>query len=355
MPPPEHGEHLALLPDPDDTQSEECQDKDLPSRSLWRGRLSFVLTLLLVVAAVDILSVIYISHIFQTYYADENAGLNELEFANPNVGLDALYKSGIVNASRIEPILNTPRLVAQVYHDHPSRLAPTGEHEYYSAWFGTLSPHERHLQVDPNTHTIVQFRAIDFGMEECALVLRLPGVDEKLEGKDPFLVDSRSMLDFYSLDVPRVLDVKKLSWRTRPSRGNKVSTLLVRTEAETEVARFPCPWGSLHTFEVACAKGSQCLVDVWSTQNTTWGRSSFFMDPRAVADETPAQGCRCISIRLSEGKIIWYISYLPIDVVARLVLPCTKPCPAFRDAAADCFSLLSGCRIPIRTTERGHA
>ncbi|OCH85534.1 hypothetical protein OBBRIDRAFT_739734 [Obba rivulosa] len=210
------------------------------------------------------------ARIIRTVYPERYVEDSKLEIASPYVGLHDLYRSGKVNASKIEPILVSPRVIAQVYRDRPERLAPVGEHDFLNQ-YGTLAPNEKHLFVNPNTHTIAQFRTVDFGMEECSLVIRLPRYDEPLEGKDPFLMDPSSTLAVYTLDVPGTLDVRMLSWRTHPARTSKLGSLIPRAGEESEVARFPCVWASLHTFEVACAIGSECLLDVWSSQNKTWG------------------------------------------------------------------------------------
>ncbi|KAI0643351.1 hypothetical protein C8Q79DRAFT_915164 [Trametes meyenii] len=209
------------------------------------------------------------SRIMNTVYAD--VGTTDLEFASPYYGLAELYASGTINASHIDPILNTPRVVAQVFSDRPGELAPVGEHDTFNKVFGTLSPHEKHLQVSPNTHTIAQFRTFDFGMEDCALMLRLPGPDDRIESAEPFRFNELSVLDVFRLDAPKPLDVRTLSFNTRPPARDKVATVAPHAGGETDVARFPCAWGTLHTFEVRCAPGSDCLLDVWSSQNTTWG------------------------------------------------------------------------------------
>lgn len=124
------------------------------------------------------------------------------------------------------------------------------------------------------THTIAQFRVIDFGMEDCSLTLRLPSANEPLEGTEPFNFNPTSALDVFRLNAPKALDVRTLSYRSRPPVAEKTAAVLVRAGEEIEITRFPCKWASLHTFELACSAGSDCLIDVWSTQNKTWGAYS---------------------------------------------------------------------------------
>ena len=107
-----------------------------------------MLALLVVVVATDAITLLYMSRIMDTVYADLST--DDLEFANPYHGLDALYSSGTIESSKIDPIQNIPRVIAQVFPDQPKDLAPVGEHDMFNKVFGTLSPHEKHLQVSPS-------------------------------------------------------------------------------------------------------------------------------------------------------------------------------------------------------------
>ncbi|TFK82242.1 hypothetical protein K466DRAFT_500655 [Polyporus arcularius HHB13444] len=207
---------------------------------------------------------------FDTVFQDKDFALN-LEYANPYIGLKELYESGKLNSSEIAPILIRPRVSAQVFVDQPDKLAPRGEHDYWDETWGMLSPNERRLHVTPKVHTVVQFRAIDFGMEDCRLVFTLPKLGAQLEDHASFSMHPASRFDVFRLAVERPIDVKKLSYRTKPKVAEKVATLQARMDGDTLIHRFTCPWSSLHVFEVACAEGSECMVDTWSSQNATYG------------------------------------------------------------------------------------
>ena len=45
------------------------------------------------------------------------------------VGLDELYSTGQINASRHDPIINKPRRVGQVYRMHPNKASPVDAYE----------------------------------------------------------------------------------------------------------------------------------------------------------------------------------------------------------------------------------
>ena len=108
-------------------------------------------------------------------------------------------------------------------------------------------------------------------MEDCQLVFTLPALGAPLENPAWFTMDAGSRFDVFRLAAERPLDVKKLSYRTKPKVSQKVATLHAHPNEETEIYRFPCPRASLHVFEIACAEGSDCFLDAWSSQNTTYG------------------------------------------------------------------------------------
>lgn len=117
----------------------------------------------------------------------------------------------------------------------------------------------------------MQFHAIDFGMEDCRLVFTFPPLTGPLEDGASFSMNPSSHFDVFRLATARPLDIKRLSYRTRPQIVERVAALQARVGGETEIHRFPCPRGSLHVFEVACVEGEDCMVDTWSSQNTTYG------------------------------------------------------------------------------------
>ncbi|KAH9915553.1 uncharacterized protein BXZ73DRAFT_106102 [Epithele typhae] len=284
-------ENYSLLPngDRDSLEFGEGDNKhDEVTRGDWSHRpassrapscLTWTLALLVLVAATDGIALFAMHRILDTTYASLSPG--ELEFASPYHGLDTLYRSGRQQPPTLAPALTLPRLVAQVFPDRPREPAPVGEHEYFARAFGTLNPRERRLHVAPAVHTVAQFRALDFGMDECSLVVHLPGPADPLEGPEaePFRWsgdDEPLELEVTMLDAgDRPVDVRALSYATRPraKAGEPVRRVRPRRGEETEVGRFPCKWGTMPTFEVACApgQGSGCLLDVWTTQNTTYG------------------------------------------------------------------------------------
>ena len=110
-----------------------------------------MLALVVVIVATDGIALLYMSRIMNAVYADLNN--DELDFANPYYGLDTLYGSGQMKSSKIDPIQNIPRVVAQVFPDRPKELAPVGEHDLFNKVFRMVSPHKKHLSVSPASPT----------------------------------------------------------------------------------------------------------------------------------------------------------------------------------------------------------
>jgi hypothetical protein len=114
---------------------------------------------------------------------------------------------------------------------------------------------------------VLQFRAMDFGMERCALVLRLPPLNESV-----WSGTNTTILDVCALDAAHLLDARVISWARRPDCRKHVGTFIPLADGEVQLPDFPCPWGSLHTYEVACTSNAlDCSMDVWSTQHAPWG------------------------------------------------------------------------------------
>lgn len=111
-------------------------------------------------------------------------------------------------------------------------------------------------------------------MEQCQLALKLPGLTEKLDDPYHFQGDRDVvLLDVCELewDTPREMDLKDISWSTRPPCRQQMGTFSATPGAEVSLPEFPCLWGELRTIEVSCSSQNvDCVVDVWSSQNATW-------------------------------------------------------------------------------------
>ncbi|KAI0078580.1 hypothetical protein K474DRAFT_1641210 [Panus rudis PR-1116 ss-1] len=199
----------------------------------------------------------------------------ELEVRNTYVGMDELYSLGIVNSSQYPPMINRPRVNAHVSKAEPNKVFPVDElREVTDA--GRVSPPDRRLIVSGDVTTIAQFRVLDFGMERCQLAISLPRLGQ--ETSHPFVFqgnpDTGVRLDVYELQADKKLPLEaaKLSWRSKPKRGQRVGTIVARPGAEEKLPEFPCKWGEHHAFEVTCAGGEKCMIDARAAlQSENWG------------------------------------------------------------------------------------
>ncbi|EPS93648.1 hypothetical protein FOMPIDRAFT_1026461 [Fomitopsis schrenkii] len=254
-------ESIALLDEGEQTPSDvirQVQRRLQPEPKSTLSQWTTVALLLFVV--VDLLAYLYV---FSSIFHNISAPSPELEFRTPYRGLDDLYGSGEANSSKHDPIENVPRVAAIVNSEHPDKVYPQDEHRRLTA-YGTVTPLDRHLRVSSTYHTILQFRVMDYGMERCALALRLPSNEDG----DPKSAD----IELSVLDVSPQLDPSTISWSSRPASRNVVGTLRASSGEEVRLPEFPCRWGSLYAFEVSCAPGSPtCDVDVWADRDGTWG------------------------------------------------------------------------------------
>ena len=117
----------------------------------------------------------------------------------------------------------------------------------------------------------MQFRAIDYGMENCSLALAegaAAGLDVEL--------------DVWELaEAPRRLnsnlDVRTLTWASRPARKEHIGVLSVIGGILGETRTFACSSGSYHTLEIACATMRGCDVDILGVGHGESGATpSFF-------------------------------------------------------------------------------
>ena len=121
-------------------------------------------------------------------------------------------------------------------------------------------------------------------MERCQLALRLPTLDATLPDPYRFYGDSDTVLVEVceSPTSDRLLDLAMLSWASRPQCRAHVGTFAATPGREVTLSEFPCKWGEVRTFEMSCAsQNPDCVVDVWSSQNETWGR---FHCARSIAE-----------------------------------------------------------------------
>ncbi|THU88471.1 hypothetical protein K435DRAFT_585599, partial [Dendrothele bispora CBS 962.96] len=138
-----------------------------------------------------------------------------------------------------------------VFDDDPLR---------YMTNTGMVSPEERKVRVS-NT-----FRAIDFGMESCELVIRFTTPEFKINSFP---------LSLYRLEGNSTLNTKILSHNNRPARTGHVGDIQVTPFGHSVQwnTTFACHWDELLLFELTCAgndkesptksQDARCEVEWW--------------------------------------------------------------------------------------------
>ncbi|KAH8991445.1 hypothetical protein EDB86DRAFT_3079868 [Lactarius hatsudake] len=193
----------------------------------------------------------------------------KLETPSTYINFDLLYRNGTKTNHRFPPIQGLPRALAQVSAAEPDKVYPQWPVSFMAA-YGTVPYNDRRLLVEPEISTFVQFRALDYGMENCSLALRIPEY-----GSDAMeIARVGSTIDVWSLAVDSKVDLQTLSYRTLPPRVDKVGSFTPRYNTTEQLPSFACESGTYHAFLLACPQGARkedCWVDVTSIKEKPIG------------------------------------------------------------------------------------
>jgi len=193
----------------------------------------------------------------------------KLETPSTYINFDLLYRNGTKTNSQFPPIQGLPRALAQVSAAEPDKVYPQWPVSFLAP-YGTVPYNDRRLLVEPEISTFVQFRALDYGMENCSLALRIPEYgSEAME-----ITRIGSTIDVWSLAVDAKVDLRRLSYGTLPRRVDKVGTFTPRYNTTEQLPSFACESGTYHAFLLACPLGARkedCWVDVTSIKEKPIG------------------------------------------------------------------------------------
>ncbi|KAH9163298.1 hypothetical protein EDB89DRAFT_1912752 [Lactarius sanguifluus] len=229
-----------------------------PSVSLSQRLIRWSLLFIITCTVVDAMALAYIAllsakNALSSQSNDCTAAAPEkpLELRSSYINFDRIYGEGsTLRPAPHAPIVNHVLALAHVSHGRPHAVVtrnPGGGMTIN----GYVPLDARRLWVTGDVSTVVQFRAIDYGMENCSLAL---APSEGAAGVDV-------ELDVWALaDAPRLpgrrlnanLDVRTLTWASRPERKEHIG----------ETRMFACPSGSYHTLEIACATTRGCDIDI---------------------------------------------------------------------------------------------
>ncbi|TFK47280.1 hypothetical protein OE88DRAFT_1665972 [Heliocybe sulcata] len=194
--------------------------------------------------------------------------VGQLPRPNKYMGLETINWTdpGIVPP---EPMLNFPTIMTQVSQSVPEMVFPEEPRHWFS-WIGTVYPYDRRFLVDSQTNTIAQFRVRDFGMEKCQVVIDIPmSVDSGLSPNTMLRLGNNSVdVQVWELRAQSFLDLKSLSFNTRPARARLLTVLSVSEGGKSSSEYFSCMSDTVKTFEFSCLQESPaCLLDFWQDRS----------------------------------------------------------------------------------------
>ncbi|EJD46608.1 hypothetical protein AURDEDRAFT_113660 [Auricularia subglabra TFB-10046 SS5] len=147
-----------------------------------------------------------------------------------------------------DPIVNYPLATFQIETRDKRRKLKEADRQFLTVE-GVVNPEDHRVLISRTDNTVIQFRARDWGMENCVLHLAVaPGSP------------SGTVIDIWDLGSGAEL-LPHISWATAPPRvGDKPMATARLGVGET--VPFHCPQSSFPTFELACADAN-CFVDFW--------------------------------------------------------------------------------------------
>ncbi|KAF9467900.1 hypothetical protein BDZ94DRAFT_1305076 [Collybia nuda] len=185
---------------------------------------------------------------------------------NQYMGLDKVF-AGRNHTEPFPPLVGFPSVLMQIKRSDPKREMREDERGHRSP-VGFIYPDDRHFIVSSETSTIAQFRHLDYGMERCQLVIKIPKPTDIL---DPAIqLPGPSVIDIWTLDSPDELSPYTI-WDYAPIRKSLFVSLNISEAGEATSPRFLCPSGLFSTFEFVCSGAQSCLVDFWQNKEAPHG------------------------------------------------------------------------------------
>ncbi|KAI0747055.1 hypothetical protein C8Q80DRAFT_816687 [Daedaleopsis nitida] len=182
--------------------------------------------------------------------------LPDLEFASAYIGLENAYRDSHSDAISLPTIVNYPMKAVVINSQNPDQ-AYVDEARIAYGPYGTVYSEHRYISVSPSNSTFVQFYAGDFGMERCALEIRVPPSDATPERQDVVpgkqtIPGGFASVQVWSVHASRPLDVSEMSWAHRPRKEAILASWEVAYNATFLSDEFACPSLTFPTFELVC-------------------------------------------------------------------------------------------------------
>jgi len=156
------------------------------------------------------------------------------------VGLEKINRSSVEHELSV---INFPFLVGRVDSEHPKSVVTDGPAS--RAIFSGVE--SRKVEMTHSITTVLQFRMLDWKLENCALRIRLPSMNDP---RSLFNASSSaSEIAVHRLASGSTLRLDSLSHYRIPKLEQKLVSIRVNSDRDTEwTHHFHCAMDSLHTF-----------------------------------------------------------------------------------------------------------
>jgi len=237
---------------------QKSKDEDLEPQTSQQGDSTSHLLRLAYVGSIisSLLSLFLFGHGYWDSY-------HVIKASNPTLRRPStyMYLEKVTTTPKVSPpqIFSFAHILLQIDTKDPHRKLKE-DSRWYQSNFGEIHPDDRHFLVSSQVNTVVQFRNLDFGMENCHLN---PTIPTNITSFDTQLnVDPSSELDIWMLDNSWELS-RHVEWNTAPARRSHFATISLSGGGHTPV-EFRCPSTSFSTFEFSCSKRTpDCHIEFW--------------------------------------------------------------------------------------------
>ncbi|KAF8550778.1 hypothetical protein OG21DRAFT_373468 [Imleria badia] len=188
--------------------------------------------------------------------------ISKLRHPTQFIGLDRIHSH---LSSDVKPFINKPFLSARIDESSPDKSFFDVDQRSYMTSIGTVFPAHHRVMATPTVSTILQFRAVDYGMEACELMISLPARHEAAEvtGEPSFVAsDLPITIHLSQLDMSSPLDGETISYRTQPRPLREIAEFSIRNLPATFSHNFTCKMEEVLTFKVGC-QSPECHVEWW--------------------------------------------------------------------------------------------
>ncbi|KAG6853252.1 hypothetical protein C0991_005710 [Blastosporella zonata] len=243
----------------DEDGQEPFENLNLPTRNSHTSYHSGVLWLCIACTAVNVFILLWYP---RGSLCDGNSSpfnkknIHTLRRPSQYVGFDTIPRSSPPIPRNFS---NFPFAVAQIDEGEPHKVFEVNSMRFM-ALSGTVYPEERKVIISNKVSTIMQFRAIDYGMEICELQIHLPPSSAS--------AGEIQAISVYRLESSAPLNLERLSYKTSPQRLGRLGDIRSVPGDETHWhRRISCSLEDVLTVELACPQdiptGTRCNLE-WS-------------------------------------------------------------------------------------------